>query len=132
MQFDPLVWLAGGAIGVLGLGLCLAWLGLRRLMAAERLVRDLRQEVRSQLREATELKPLVLQMGERLSAVERRAQYLGERQQQVEARATSGPDYDQAIRMAKAGAAPDEIMRQCGLGQNEARLIVSIHGLREG
>lgn len=131
MSIDGLVFLASAAIGGLGLGLWLAWLGLRRLMAAERLMRTVRGEVERLSREGEELKPYALQLGERVTALEKRLRHVADRQSQVESRARSGPDYDQAIRMAKGGAGPDELTRQCGLGQSEARLIVAIHGARE-
>jgi len=131
MIVDWTVILVGAALGVLGLGLGLAWIGVRRLNAARTLLQQLQLELKQVRRESTELKPYALQLGERLTALERRLKHLGDRQVQVESRSRSGPDYERAIRMAKAGAHPDEVMRQCGMGKSEARLIIAIHGPRE-
>jgi len=131
MSIDWTVIIAGVVIAVLGLALALFVVGLRRLRAAEQLMQRVRRELASGGREQAEIKPYALQLGERLSGMEKRLRHLGERLSQLESRAQSGPDYDQAIRMARNGAGPDELMRQCGLGQSEAKLVVAIHGAQK-
>ena len=130
MSFDLTVLLLGAVIAVLALRLGLAWVGIRRVRLAEALSRELRADMETLRRETSELQPYALQLGERLGAIERRMSHLSDRQAQVESQARSGPDYDSAIRMAKAGATPEELSRQCGLGQSEAKLVVAIHGER--
>ncbi|MCP1726463.1 Flp pilus assembly protein TadB [Natronospira proteinivora] len=131
MSIDWTVIIGGLIIGIMGLALALFVVAIRRLRTAEQLMRRVRQELDKGGREQAEIKPYVLQLGERLSGMEKRLRHLGERMSQVESRAQSGPDYDQAIRMARNGAGPDELMRQCGLGQSEAKLVVAIHGVQK-
>jgi len=129
MAVDWVIVLYGLVIAVLGLGVGLAIAGLRRLRAASELLESVDKALKQGAREQGEIKPLALQLGERLTALENRVRQLNERVSQVESRSHSGPDYDQAIRMAKKGANPDELMRQCGLGQSEAKLVVAVHGV---
>ena len=67
----------------------------------------------------------------RVSATHVAVSQLGERierpQQLTLAPAAAAPGYQIAIRLAKGGASPDELMSGCGLSTHEAELIHRLH-----
>lgn len=80
-------------------------------------------------------------LNERLERIERLAAQSDPRLQalreQIEAhfKVTSGnvrENYPIAIRLARSGAEPEELMSNCGLTRQEAELIVRLHGRRTG
>jgi hypothetical protein len=65
----------------------------------------------------------------RVNRVERHSRDLAERQENIESLYQPDPPYAEAIRMVKAGADADQLVRQLGLSESAADLIIMIHGM---
>ena len=70
-------------------------------------------------------------MEQSLAEAHRKLDALGEQREEerrrVVAGGTSAPSYQIAIRMARSGAARDELMASCGLTRQEAELVLRLH-----
>ena len=70
-------------------------------------------------------------MEQSLAEAHRKLDALGEQREGEGRRAvaggTSAPSYQIAIRMARSGAARDELMASCGLTRQEAELVLRLH-----
>ena len=62
------------------------------------------------------LKVQIVESGERLGELKR-----------ASTASTTSPSYEIAIRMARGGAARDDLMRSCGLTRQEAELVQCLH-----
>jgi hypothetical protein len=65
----------------------------------------------------------------RVNRVERYSRDLAERQDNIETLRQSDPPYAEAIRMVKEGADVARLVRELGLSEGAADLIIMIHGL---
>lgn len=65
--------------------------------------------------------------GRRLAQVDQNLARLRERLEQVATHEPGGAAFEQAIRMARKGDPPEEIMSACGLSRMEADLVVTLH-----
>ena len=71
-------------------------------------------------------------LSSRLESTDQRVAQLGERLEQPTARPASAPTspqgYQIAIRLARSGASPEELVSGCGLTRTEAELVRRLHG----
>jgi succinylglutamate desuccinylase len=110
-----------GSIAILFASLLL----LRHLKTVQRQHDEIVVQLKRDMRALTKA---AVSVGERVLEVERR-----QRQQQAESKEpidiydAANQPYEQAIRMAKNGAAQDELINVCGLSANEAELISMLH-----
>lgn len=65
----------------------------------------------------------------RVNRVERHSRDLAERQDNIESLHQPDPPYAEAIRMVKAGADTSQLVRELGLSESVASLILMIHGM---
>ena len=65
--------------------------------------------------------------GRRLAQVDQDLARLRDRLEQVATHEPGGAAFEQAIRMARKGEPPEEIMAACGLSRMEADLVVTLH-----
>lgn len=65
----------------------------------------------------------------RVNRVERHSRDLAERQENIESLYQPDPPYAEAIRMVKSGADADQLVRELGLSESAADLILMIHGM---
>jgi len=65
----------------------------------------------------------------RVNRVERHSRDLAERQDNIESLHQPDPPYAEAIRMVKAGADADRLVKELGLSKGAADLILMIHGM---
>jgi hypothetical protein len=65
----------------------------------------------------------------RVNRLERHGRDLAERQDNIEILQQPDPPYAEAIRMVKEGADADRLVKELGLTQGAADLIIMIHGL---
>lgn len=70
-------------------------------------------------------------LGSRVVDAERRLRALGDRQERLELQAPDEKPYAQAMRLAKGGAASEDLVKQCGLNREEADLILLMRRLDE-
>lgn len=68
-----------------------------------------------------------LGQGQNLARVRQDLSQLKERIEQLANSDTSGSSFNKAIRLARNGRGPDELMETCGLSRVEADLIVMLH-----
>ncbi len=68
-------------------------------------------------------------MGERLRKLEQHQRSLAEKQQTLDLHESANQPYEQAIRMARQGSKPTELVKNCGLSDSEAELISIMHRL---
>ena len=68
-----------------------------------------------------------LDAGVRISRVERTLRETRARQDSLEHRATSGPRIESAVRVARRGAATESMLRDLGLSDAEASLLLRLH-----
>jgi hypothetical protein len=65
----------------------------------------------------------------RVNRIERHSRDLAERQDNIESLYQPDPPYAEAIRMVKAGADANQLVRDLGLSEGAADLILMIHGM---
>jgi hypothetical protein len=65
----------------------------------------------------------------RVNRIERHSRDLAERQDNIESLHQPDPPYAEAIRMVKAGADAERLVRELGLSEGAADLILMIHGM---
>lgn len=66
----------------------------------------------------------------RVNRLERHGRDLAERQDNIESLHQPDPPYAEAIRMVKEGADADRLVKELGLSQGAADLIIMIHGFQ--
>jgi hypothetical protein len=66
----------------------------------------------------------------RVNRVERYSRDLAERQDNIESLHQPDPPYAAAIKMVKGGADADRLVKELGLSEGEADLILMIHGAK--
>jgi hypothetical protein len=65
----------------------------------------------------------------RVNRVERNSRDLAERQENIESLYQPDPPYAEAIRMVKSGADATQLVKELGLSESAADLILMIHGM---
>lgn len=63
----------------------------------------------------------------RIARNHRTLKHMGDRQDTLECRATSGPRIESAVRVARQGAASEAVLRDLGLSDSEASLLLRLH-----
>ena len=66
-------------------------------------------------------------MGDRFLKLEKDMQALSSRLDDLQSQLQSNTPYAHAITLAQKGSSADEIMELCGLGLNEAQLLIMLH-----
>lgn len=65
----------------------------------------------------------VLKLGRKLQNLEQRVTLTVRRQQELENKDAGSLTYDQASKLIQMGAAPEDLVKTCGLSQAEAKLV---------
>lgn len=65
----------------------------------------------------------VLKLGGTLQTLEQRVTLTARRQQELENKDAGSLTYDQASKLIQMGAAPEDLVKTCGLSQAEAKLV---------
>lgn len=65
----------------------------------------------------------VLKLGRKLQSLEQRVTLTVRRQQELENKDAGSLTYDQASKLIQMGAAPEDLVKTCGLSQAEAKLV---------
>ena len=65
----------------------------------------------------------VLKLGRSMQALEQRVTLTARRQQELENKDAGSLTYDQASKLIQMGAAPEDLVKTCGLSQAEAKLV---------
>jgi hypothetical protein len=98
--------------------------------------RHQRQEIRQLHKELVILKQTVnalcssaVGVDRRVNRLERHGRDLAERQDNIESHHQPDPPYAEAIKMVKQGADAKQLVKELGLSQGAADLILMIHGL---
>ncbi|HLT63927.1 MAG TPA: DUF2802 domain-containing protein [Pseudohongiella sp.] len=65
----------------------------------------------------------VVSLHQGVNALEQRLARTAQRQQDIEARSASQLTYEQAAKLVQMGAAPEDLVKSCGLSQAEAKLV---------
>lgn len=65
----------------------------------------------------------VLKLGGSLHTLEQRVTLTSRRQQELENKDAGSLTYDQASKLIQMGAAPEDLVKTCGLSQAEAKLV---------
>jgi biopolymer transport protein ExbB/TolQ len=66
----------------------------------------------------------------RVNRIEQRGRDLAERQENIETLSQQDPPYAEAIRMVREGAGTERLIKELGLSQDAAELILMIHGMK--
>lgn len=65
----------------------------------------------------------ILNLGSSMQALEQRVTLTARRQQELENKDAGSLTYDQASKLIQMGAAPEDLVKTCGLSQAEAKLV---------
>ncbi|MBC54435.1 MAG: hypothetical protein CMQ34_11435 [Gammaproteobacteria bacterium] len=65
----------------------------------------------------------IIKLGGSLQALEQRVTLTARRQQELENKDAGSLTYDQASKLIQMGAAPEDLVKTCGLSQAEAKLV---------
>ena len=65
----------------------------------------------------------ILQLGNSMQTLEQRVTLTARRQQELENKDAGSLTYDQASKLIQMGAAPEDLVKTCGLSQAEAKLV---------
>lgn len=65
----------------------------------------------------------VVRIGSSLQVLEQRVTLTARRQQELENKDAGSLNYDQASKLIQMGAAPEDLVKSCGLSQAEAKLV---------
>lgn len=65
----------------------------------------------------------VLKLGQSMQTLEQRVTLTARRQQELENKDAGSLTYDQASKLIQMGAAPEDLVKTCGLSQAEAKLV---------
>lgn len=65
----------------------------------------------------------VLKLGQSMLTLEQRVTLTARRQQELENKDAGSLTYDQASKLIQMGAAPEDLVKTCGLSQAEAKLV---------
>ncbi|ADE16629.1 conserved hypothetical protein [Nitrosococcus halophilus Nc 4] len=68
-----------------------------------------------------------VELGNQVAQLERRVKKLDERQDQIDLHTPENCAYSQAIKMVRNGADIDQLIANCGLSQDEAKLVYLLH-----
>jgi Tfp pilus assembly protein PilV len=68
-----------------------------------------------------------INLGNYMNSLEQRLRRMTERQDQLELRDPVQQTYAHAIRMVQQGADVNDLVKQCGLAQGEAELLLRVH-----
>lgn len=68
-----------------------------------------------------------INLGNYMTSLEQRLRRMTERQDQLELRDPVQQTYTHAIRMVQQGAEVNDLVKQCGLAQGEAELLLRVH-----
>jgi hypothetical protein len=100
--------------------------------------RSRKEQLAQQSREIQTLKQTVAALcssavgvDRRVNRLERQGRDLEERQENIEQSNLQGdPPYSDAISMVRAGAGPDQLIKELGISRDAADLIIMIHGAK--
>ena len=76
----------------------------------------------------TRLTRELLSANAQLARTDRTLQHVGDRQDTLECRAAGGQRIESAVRVARQGAASEAVLRDLGLSDAEASLLLRLHG----
>jgi hypothetical protein len=65
----------------------------------------------------------VLKLGQSMHSLEQRVTLTARRQQELENKDAGSLNFDQASKLIQMGAAPEDLVKTCGLSQAEAKLV---------
>jgi len=65
----------------------------------------------------------VIKLGQSMHSLEQRVTLTARRQQELENKDAGSLTYDQASKLIQMGAAPEDLVKTCGLSQAEAKLV---------
>lgn len=65
----------------------------------------------------------ILKLGSSMQTLEQRVTLTARRQQELENKDAGSLTYDQASKLIQMGAAPEDLVKTCGLSQAEAKLV---------
>jgi hypothetical protein len=112
-------WFAGGVAALLATRRALRHV-TRKVARLEQLANSTSMDLKTLLREGTSFDTSHRELQSALAL-------LGERQAQLELRATGGGAYEHAIDLARMGLSPEQLMRTVGLTRGEAELVAHLH-----
>lgn len=115
------------AIALAVAALAVALLLLRRVVALERQLAELDGSWRETLTQFRNLTVGSVGQGQHLARMEEDLARLRHQLEKVASQEGGDAAFGQAIRLARRGAEPDQIMETCGLSRMEADLVVLLH-----
>ncbi|MDH7942998.1 DUF2802 domain-containing protein [Pseudohongiella sp. SYSU M77423] len=96
------------------------WANLRRIRGLEESLLESRKKQEALQRESNKT---ILTLGKALAAVDQRLGQTQRRQQDLENKDSGSLTYAQASKLIQMGAAPEDLVKSCGLSEAEAKLV---------
>lgn len=96
------------------------WTNLRRIRGLEQALLESRKKQEALQRESNKT---ILTLGKALAAVDQRLGQTQRRQQDLENKDSGSLTYAQASKLIQMGAAPEDLVKSCGLSEAEAKLV---------
>ena len=96
------------------------WANLRRIRGLEQALLESRKKQEALQRESNKT---ILTLGKALAAVDQRLGQTQRRQQDLENKDSGSLTYAQASKLIQMGAAPEDLVKSCGLSEAEAKLV---------
>lgn len=93
---------------------------MRRINQLRQLLTDVSTRQESLLRANS---GAIVKLGTSMQALEQRVTLTARRQQELENKDAGSLTYDQASKLIQMGAAPEDLVKTCGLSQAEAKLV---------
>ena len=112
-------------ISILMITVLLLGLGILRLLKLYRLQSERIQALQNQL---SALCTGASGLDERILRFEHALSKVRDHQHNINLLSSSQPEYDHAIRLARKGANPEQLIQNCNLSTEEAHLISRLHG----
>jgi len=128
MNITPVLYIAGAALGFLGLAAALITARSMRRWGAR--CRSLEMSLAALRRELDLVASVSARTGQRVERVEHDYSGIAERIDLVE-RKGSAPSFDRAIDYARRGADSGKLTQQFGLSRGEADLVTLLHGRKK-
>ncbi|MEX0737945.1 MAG: DUF2802 domain-containing protein [Pseudohongiella sp.] len=115
-----LVLFMGLALGLLATLACVQMATIRKITRLHQALTD--ASARQEALQRTN-GDAVLKLGINMQALEQRVTLTTRRQQELENKDAGSLTYDQASKLIQMGAAPEDLVKTCGLSQAEAKLV---------
>ena len=96
------------------------WANPRRIRGLEQALLESRKKQEALQRESNKT---ILTLGKALAAVDQRLGQTQRRQQDLENKDSGSLTYAQASKLIQMGAAPEDLVKSCGLSEAEAKLV---------